>query len=127
MTVRSDFSELAKPDLYYTPTMSMDDFVEVGLFLFSQMLGSFGFIPASFSDDDRRTIGARSRKCRTKGEARHNAEACNKVVHSCPEQVLPIRQVCAKYTLSTDIVLNEYSTKKPYFGSEMTLYYVNIV
>ncbi|MBE8719658.1 thioredoxin domain-containing protein [Sphingobacterium pedocola] len=35
----------------------------------------------------------------------------SKFVHSYPEQVLPIRQVCVKYTLSNDIVLKGYSTK----------------
>ena len=33
-SVRADYSVSAKPDLYYTPTMSMSDFVEVERFLF---------------------------------------------------------------------------------------------
>ncbi len=36
VTVRSDFSISEKPDLYYNPTMSMDDFIEVERFLFNK-------------------------------------------------------------------------------------------
>ncbi|TJZ63009.1 redoxin domain-containing protein [Sphingobacterium olei] len=73
------------------------------------------------SKRSRRTLEQHPKECRTSLEQQRKSETprfprtslllSNKVVHSCPKHVLPTRQVCVKYMLSTDIVLNEHSTK----------------